>query len=106
MVVQAAVFQLKPQHWRLGDGTWRLVYLLQKANDTAASLMPQIPRLVQRRTPTRSPEGSVRPQVAGSGSAEAAGTINTGFSMSSLQCEKCMLGAALHERVLACKLVD
>ncbi|KAL3153518.1 hypothetical protein ABBQ38_011849 [Trebouxia sp. C0009 RCD-2024] len=70
---QAAVFQLKPQHWRLGDGTWRLVYLLQKANDTAASLMPQIPRLVQRRTPTRSPEGSVRPQVAGSGSAEAAG---------------------------------
>ncbi|KAL3142038.1 hypothetical protein ABBQ32_004670 [Trebouxia sp. C0010 RCD-2024] len=70
---QAAVFQLMQQHWRLGDATWRLVYLLQKANDTAASLMPQIPRLARRRTPTRSPEGSVRPPAAGSGNAEAAG---------------------------------
>ena len=74
MDTQAAVFQLKQQHWRLGDATWRLVYLLQKANETAASLMPQVPRLIRQRTSTRSPEGSIRPQAAGSGAAEAAGT--------------------------------
>lgn len=104
MDVQAAVFQLMQQHWRLGDATWRLVYLLQKANDTAASLMPQIPRLARRRTPTRSPEGSVRPPAAGSGNAEAAG-IYTGSACHSECHVESMLGAALHEIVRACKLV-
>ena len=70
--VQAVVFQVKQQHWRLGDASWRLVYLLQKANDTAASLASPIPRLVRRHTPTTLPEGSIRPQAPGS-SSEAAG---------------------------------
>lgn len=71
--MQAAVFQLRQQHWRLGDTTWRLIYLLQKAKDTAASLVSPLPlpRLGRRRTPTTSPDGSMRPTRAGS--AEAAG---------------------------------
>lgn len=77
MPAQAAVFQLRQQHRRLGDATWRLIYLLQKANDTAASLASPVPlpRLGRRRTPTTSPDGSMRPTRAGS--AEAAGQLHT-----------------------------
>lgn len=77
--MQAAVFQLRQQHWRLGDATWRLIYLLQKANDTAASLVSPLPlplpRLGRRRTPTTSPDGSMRP--TGAASAEASGQLDT-----------------------------
>lgn len=65
LLVQAAVFQLKQQHWRLSDAAWRLVYLLQKANDTAASLTRQVPRLGRRLTPPATPEGSLRPRGLG-----------------------------------------
>ena len=47
------------------DATWRLVYLLQKAIDAAASLAPQVPKPVRRLTPTTSPEGSLRPRPPG-----------------------------------------
>ena len=68
---------MRKQHWRLADATWRLVYLLQKANDTAASLTPQIPKLVRRLTPTTTPEGSLRPRGPGTAAntAEETGAI-------------------------------
>lgn len=47
------------------DATWRLVYLLQKASDAAASLAPQVPKPVRRLTPATSPEGSLRPRPPG-----------------------------------------
>lgn len=86
MHAQAAVFQLRQQHWRLGDATWRLIYLLQKANDTAASLMSPLPGLSRRRTPNTSPEGSLRPQGAGGPPGSSAGPAGESVKLFPPEC--------------------
>ena len=62
--LQAGVFQLQPQHWRLADASWWLVTLLQMAAATLTSVQPQPqgPNPVRRSNP--SSDGSTRPRAA------------------------------------------
>ena len=87
---------MQQQQWRLGDVTWRLVYTLQKAADTRATLTPQ--GLISRLAPASAPDASAKPAapIAASSADASKGSGEMLCDQTCNQCNHCMSDCPLH----------